>query len=62
MYDAKGNALHKPANGLPPQWDIDANKPEPWRVPAERRRVTEYLVLEKRMWTQNPWQFREQMW
>lgn len=36
---------------------------EPWRVPAERRRVTEYLVLEKKGWSATtPWQFREQMW
>ncbi|KJA23139.1 hypothetical protein HYPSUDRAFT_201689 [Hypholoma sublateritium FD-334 SS-4] len=35
---------------------------EPWRVPAQRRRVTEYIVLEKKGWAATPWQFREQMW
>ena len=42
---------------------IDAEKkPEKWRVPAAMRRVQEYLVLEKKMWVQGPWVFREQMW
>jgi len=31
-------------------------------VAAERKRVTEYLVLEKRMWYDGPWTFREQLW
>lgn len=30
--------------------------------PAERRRVTEYLVFEKRMWYDGPWVIREQLW
>lgn len=57
-----GAPLHTPATssadaGVTPQ---DPN--EPWRVPAQRRRVTEYLVLEKKGWAVYPWQFREQMW
>ena len=62
MYDAKGRAIHPPAtvSDIRPNWGDE--KTEAWRVPAERRRVTEYLVLEKRMWTQSPWQFREQLW
>jgi len=35
---------------------------ESWRVPAARKRVTEYLILEKRMWIPGVWQFREQTW
>lgn len=31
-------------------------------VPAEKRRVIEYLVLEKRMWYDGPWTFRDQLW
>ena len=69
MYTARGAPLHAPATspttdstssadaGAPPQ-----DPSEPWRVPAQRRRVTEYLVLEKKGWAVSPWQFREQMW
>ena len=69
MYTVRGAPLHTPATppsasstssadaGAAPQ---DPN--EPWRVPAQRRRVTEYLVLEKKGWAVSPWQFREQMW
>ncbi|KIM47005.1 hypothetical protein M413DRAFT_267576 [Hebeloma cylindrosporum] len=60
MYDARGNPLHTPAE-LP--YMVDSDKPlESWRVPAGRKRVTEYLILEKRMWIPGNWQFREQLW
>ena len=54
IYDKRGKALHKSAEGGPP---VGLGI-----VPAERRRVTECLVLEKRMWYDGPWTFREQMY
>ncbi|KAF9521510.1 hypothetical protein CPB83DRAFT_865482 [Crepidotus variabilis] len=63
IYSARGQALHPPAPKDQPYAIADADKKlEKWRVPAERRRVTEYLVMEKKMWVQGPWSFREQMW
>ncbi len=45
--------LPRQSAGATPQ---DPN--EPWRVPAQRRRVTEYLVLEKKeVGRVYPWQF-----
>ncbi|KAF8644921.1 hypothetical protein AX16_008203 [Volvariella volvacea WC 439] len=55
IYDKRGIALHTPANG-------EQVTPGQKIVPAERRRVTEYLVLEKRMWYDGPWMIREQLW
>ncbi|KAF8965056.1 hypothetical protein BDZ97DRAFT_1813404 [Flammula alnicola] len=60
MYTDRGVALHAPATE--PHWVADTERVESWRVPAQRKRVTEYLVMEKRMWVQGPWQFREQLW
>lgn len=61
MYNERGVPLHKMVTN--PNRIVDSEKPkEPWRVPAHRKRVTEYLVLERRMWILGPWQFREQMW
>ncbi|KAF8635415.1 hypothetical protein AX15_000409 [Amanita polypyramis BW_CC] len=54
VYDKRGRALHKPVDGGP-SFGQGA-------VPAQRRRVTEYLVIEKRMWYDGPWTFREQMY
>jgi protein MBA1 len=45
----------------PPTGDAVA-KPSPGNCPAERKRVTEYLVFEKRMWYDGPWVIREQLW
>ncbi len=57
IYDQRGKALHTPAT------DSDnAKSGLAGTVPAERRRVTEYLVMEKRMWYDGPWTFREQLW
>ena len=60
MYDMWGRPVHRPATG-------DAlGKPTPTsgygNCPAERKRVTEYLVFEKRMWYDGPWAIREQLW
>lgn len=61
MYNSQGDPFHTVVTN--PDRIIDSEKPkESWRVPAPRKRVTEYLVLEKRMWVQGPWQFREQIW
>lgn len=54
IYNQQGQALHVPASG--------AQKSSDQRLPAQRKRVTEYLVMEKRMWLQGPWIFREQLW
>ncbi|KAF8348621.1 hypothetical protein F5887DRAFT_951033 [Amanita rubescens] len=54
IYDKRGKALHKSADGGPA---VGLGI-----VPAERRKVTEYLVLEKRMWYDGPWMVREQMY
>ena len=63
IYDRKGRPLHTPAEPEKTPIRIDTRKkPEDWRVPAAKRRVREYLVLEKRMWVQGPWVIREQMW
>jgi hypothetical protein len=44
-------------------YSVDSDKSmESWRVPAARKRVTEYLILERRMWIPGVWQFREQTW
>lgn len=58
MYNARGAALHAPA---PEPQDAEKSV-EKWRVPAQRRRVTEYLVIEKLGWAPSPWRFREQVW
>lgn len=56
IYDRKGHPLHahKPED--------DHGKKTWLNVPAEKRRVIEYLVLEKRMWYDGPWTFRDQLW
>ncbi|PPQ66014.1 hypothetical protein CVT24_011958 [Panaeolus cyanescens] len=56
LYNDRGVALHPAAE------DPDFSPAEKWRIPAQRKRVTEYLVLERRGWIISPWQFREQMW
>ncbi|KAF5381363.1 hypothetical protein D9615_008301 [Tricholomella constricta] len=54
IYDRQGNPVHtRPANAA----ELNFGK-----YPAERRRVTEYLVFEKRMWYDGPWVIREQLW
>ena len=63
IYDGHARALHPRAEPEKTLIYIDIQqKLEKWRVPAQKRRVKEYLVLEKRMWVQGPWVFREQMW
>jgi protein MBA1 len=60
MYDAWGRPLHRPATD-----DVATTKSAPTSrngFPAERKRVTEYLVFEKRMWYDGPWAIREQLW
>jgi len=54
IYSQQGQALHIPASA--------AQRSSDQRLPAQRKRVTEYLVMEKRMWIQGPWVFREQLW
>jgi protein MBA1 len=54
MYDVWGRPLHHP---------VTATKSASMsNRPAERKRVTEYLVFEKRMWYDGPWVIREQIW
>ncbi|KAG5646721.1 hypothetical protein DXG03_002403 [Asterophora parasitica] len=54
IYDRQGNPVHKrPENAEALNFG---------KYPAERRRVTEYLVFEKRMWYDGPWVIREQLW
>ncbi|GLB42111.1 hypothetical protein LshimejAT787_1101260 [Lyophyllum shimeji] len=54
IYDRQGNPVHaRPANAA--ELNFGSH-------PAERRRVTEYLVFEKRMWYDGPWVIREQLW
>ena len=60
MYNDRGVAVHKPASN--DQGTFYDEKEKQWRRPAARRRVTEYLVLEKRMWIDGPWQFKQQIW
>ncbi|KAF8900380.1 hypothetical protein CPB85DRAFT_1439561 [Mucidula mucida] len=55
VYDQRGMAIHTP---LDPDADVRSGK----RIPAQRRRVLEYLILEKKMFYDTPWYFREQMW
>lgn len=52
IYDSRGSVLHEPAGP----------KTESGTTPAHPKRVTEYLVLEKRLWYNSPWAFREQLW
>ncbi|PFH50635.1 hypothetical protein AMATHDRAFT_60777 [Amanita thiersii Skay4041] len=54
IYDKRGKALHKLADG---ETSLGQGT-----LPAQRKRVTEYLVLEKRMWYDGPWIFREQLY
>jgi len=54
IYDAKGKPLHEVPAG--------ATKRANGSVPAVPKRVTEYLIIEKRMWYDTPWVFREQRW
>ncbi|KAF4618909.1 hypothetical protein D9613_010113 [Agrocybe pediades] len=61
IYNEKGVALHTPseeAHNTP----AFAQPVESWRVPASKKRVTEYLILERRMWIPGDWQIREQVW
>ena len=56
MYDTWGRAVHRPAGGVAQSISGFGN------CPAEKKRVTEYLVFEKRMWYDGPWIIREQLW
>jgi protein MBA1 len=47
--------LHKLVPGVPKK-TVDGT------APAEKKRVVQYLVLEKRMWYDGPWLIREQIW
>ncbi|RDB29872.1 putative 39S ribosomal protein L45, mitochondrial [Hypsizygus marmoreus] len=47
IYDKRGTPLHASHSD---------------DCPVEKRRVTEYLVFEKRMWYDGPWVIREQLW
>jgi hypothetical protein len=63
IYDRLGKPLHPLGEREETQEFIETwKKLEKWRVPAVKRRVQEYLILEKRMWVQGPWVFREQTW
>ncbi|KAF8068818.1 hypothetical protein FPV67DRAFT_1091857 [Lyophyllum atratum] len=54
IYNRQGDPVHtRPANATELKFG---------NHPAERRRVTEYLVFEKRMWYDGPWVIREQLW
>ena len=52
IYDKRGQPIHA----------IDAASRTSGTAPAEKRRVTEYLIFEKRMWYDGPWVIREQLW
>lgn len=54
MYDGRGKPLHALEEGA--VWTPGS------RVAAQKRRVLEYLVLEKKMWLDTPWYFRDQLW
>ncbi|EAU89246.2 hypothetical protein CC1G_03511 [Coprinopsis cinerea okayama7 len=54
IYGPRGEALHEVAEG--------AVKRPNGTIAAKPKRVTEYLILEKRLWYDTPWIFREQMW
>lgn len=54
MYDRRGHPMHvTDSTGISEGLGM---------VPAVRKRVTEYLVAEKRMWYDGPWVFREQIY
>ncbi|KAJ2915509.1 hypothetical protein MD484_g4918, partial [Candolleomyces efflorescens] len=53
-YGPRGEPLHE----VPPE----AVKRPNGTIAAKPKRVTEYLVLEKRLWYDAPWVFREQKW
>ncbi|KAG6817117.1 hypothetical protein H0H87_012638 [Tephrocybe sp. NHM501043] len=48
--------------GVPLHIKDHDGKPVQKRVPAPSTRVTEYFILEKRMWYDGPWLLREQLW
>ncbi|TFK19577.1 hypothetical protein FA15DRAFT_674297 [Coprinopsis marcescibilis] len=53
-YAPNGAAVHEVAEG--------AVKQSNGTIAAKPKRVTEYLILEKRLWYDAPWVFREQRW
>ncbi|KAG5637023.1 hypothetical protein H0H81_006058 [Sphagnurus paluster] len=55
IYDRLGNPVHARASNA-------AELGSSSKHPAERRRVQEYLIFEKRMWYDGPWVIREQLW
>ncbi|KAJ7740021.1 hypothetical protein DFH07DRAFT_751928, partial [Mycena maculata] len=59
IYDAQGRALHTPAS---PAVDPARGKTQPARVPAQRTRITEYLVIDKAMYLPDAsWRFRARL-
>ncbi|KAF8223043.1 hypothetical protein L208DRAFT_1412543 [Tricholoma matsutake] len=60
MYDMWGKPMHRPATGDGVAKLASMSGYGNW--PSERKRVTEYLVFEKRMWYDGPWAVREQLW
>lgn len=54
IYGPNGKPLHEVPEG--------AVKRANGTIPAKPKRVTEYLVMEKRLWYDTPWVFREQRW
>ncbi|TFK38102.1 hypothetical protein BDQ12DRAFT_121149 [Crucibulum laeve] len=54
MYNKNGRPMHVPREG--------AKKDHNGHIAAEPKRVTEYMVVEKRMWYDGSWVIREQMW
>ncbi|KAK0203524.1 hypothetical protein DFS33DRAFT_1260899 [Desarmillaria ectypa] len=55
-YNQKGLAVHAPADGAVSS-SIGGTV-----VPAKPRRVVEYLTIEKKMYYDTPWYFRDQLW
>ncbi|PBK68886.1 hypothetical protein ARMSODRAFT_1019461 [Armillaria solidipes] len=56
IYNQKGLAVHAPADGTA------ASPIGGTVVPAKPRRVVEYLTIEKKMYYDTPWYFRDQLW
>jgi hypothetical protein len=67
IYGRNGNALHKvvespSSSSVPSSSSLPLNAQKVNRKPAERKVVTEYLLLYKRMWKrydEEPWAFIE---
>lgn len=62
VYKEDGTPVHEPDLDHSQQQTVVINKKSYRTVAAKRKRVVEYLVLQRKLWTTEHWYVKEQLW